>query len=134
MDGQHGVEWFDKEDGCWAQKRKKRKIDHHTNPKSTAKLVYRLPTGAEYEVATGDLKFQLPIKNIQPSKPVPKPNRKRGSEFIDFEASETEEVSEEVSSEIEIPEDLANEDPQETADFPSLESLPSESAKNSEKN
>ena len=130
MDGQHGVEWFDKEDGRWAQKRKKRKIDH-IKPKSTAKLVYRLPTGAEYEVATGDLKFQLPIKPIQPSKPVHVPNRKRGYEFLDFEASETEEVSEEVSSEIEIPEDLANEDPQETADVPSLESLPSESAKNS---
>ena len=126
MDGQHGVEWFDKEDGRWAQKRKKRKIDHNINPKTTAKLVYRLPTGTEYEVATGNLKFQLPIKPIQPSKPVPVPNRKRGCEFIDFEASETEDVS----SEIEIPEDLADEDPQETADVPSLESLPSESAKN----
>ena len=120
------MDYCDKKDGVWAQKRKKQKMNDNNSNNKTAKLLYRTARGVEYEVATGALTFQIPVRPVKPtSKPAsPVRNRKRRFDFIDDEASEAS--SEEISDEIEIPEDLsASQDPNE---FPSLEYLSGESS------
>ena len=123
VEGQHGVEYNDKPDGKWALKKKKRRIEYEKSD-NNAKLLWRVGE-KEFEVASGPagaLKFRVPLKRLNSvKKTAPKPARKRKFDFIDDEAEEASQDSEEASSEIEIPEDLENGDDDK---YPSLESLP----------